>query len=77
MPCTGARGGRHRDGNGHLAARPGGVGPDYKLYLSPEFVETEAGVQRLKVRILRVCGVKTFERWGRCPAGGTRPSLRP
>ena len=35
-------------------------GPDYKLYLSPEFVETEADFQRLKPRMLRVGDVKTF-----------------
>ena len=36
-------------------------GPDYKLYLSPEFVETEADFARLKARMLRVGDVKTFE----------------
>jgi hypothetical protein len=36
-------------------------GPDYKLYLSPEFVETEADFQRLKSRMVRVGDVKTFE----------------
>lgn len=36
-------------------------GPDYKLYLSPEFVETEAGFQRLKPAMVRVGDVKTFE----------------
>lgn len=36
-------------------------GPDYKLYLSPEFVETEAGFLRLKPRMARVGDVKTFE----------------
>ncbi|MBC8057024.1 MAG: DM13 domain-containing protein [Rhizobiales bacterium] len=36
-------------------------GPDYKLYLSPEFVETEADFNRLKPRMLRVGDVKTFE----------------
>ncbi|MBC7942467.1 MAG: DM13 domain-containing protein [Chitinophagaceae bacterium] len=36
-------------------------GPDYKLYLSPEFVETEADFQRLKPRMARVGDVKTFE----------------
>lgn len=36
-------------------------GPDYKLYLSPEFVETEAGFNRLKARMVRVGDVKTFE----------------
>lgn len=36
-------------------------GPDYKLYLSPEFVETQADFQRLKSRMVRVGDVKTFE----------------
>lgn len=36
-------------------------GPDYKLYLSPEFVETEADFNRLKPTMLRVGDVKTFE----------------
>lgn len=36
-------------------------GPDYKLYLSPEFVETEADFKRLKSRMVRVGDVKTFE----------------
>jgi len=36
-------------------------GPDYKLYLSPEFVETEADFNRLKPSMQRVGEVKTFE----------------
>ena len=36
-------------------------GPDYKLYLSPEFVETEADFKRLKSQMVRVGEVKTFE----------------
>lgn len=36
-------------------------GPDYKLYLSPEFVETEVDFMRLKPRMARVGDVKTFE----------------
>lgn len=35
-------------------------GPDYKLYLSPEFVETEADFLRLKPSMVRVADVKTF-----------------
>ena len=35
-------------------------GPDYKLYLSPEFVETEADFNRLKGKMARVGDVKTF-----------------
>jgi len=36
-------------------------GPDYQLYLSPEFVETEADFLRLKPKMARVGDVKTFE----------------
>lgn len=36
-------------------------GPDYKLYLVPEFVENEAQFLRLKSRSLRVGDIKTFE----------------
>jgi hypothetical protein len=36
-------------------------GPDYKLYLSPEFVETESDFARVRPRMLRVGDVKTFD----------------
>ncbi|MFY9511607.1 MAG: DM13 domain-containing protein [Rubrivivax sp.] len=36
-------------------------GPDYKLYLSPAFVETEQDFLRLKAGMLRAGDVKTFE----------------
>lgn len=36
-------------------------GPDYKLYLSPQFVETEAEFVRLKASMVRVGEVKTFK----------------
>ena len=36
-------------------------GPDYKLYLSPEFVETEADFKRLKPQMRRVGDVRTFD----------------
>jgi hypothetical protein len=36
-------------------------GPDYKLYLSPEFVETEADFARLKPGMVRVGDIKTFD----------------
>jgi hypothetical protein len=36
-------------------------GPDYKLYLSPEFVETEADFLRLKPQMQYVGDVRTFE----------------
>lgn len=35
-------------------------GPDYKLYLSPEFVETEVDFKRLKPKMALVGDVKTF-----------------
>lgn len=35
-------------------------GPDYKLYLSPDFVETEAQFERLKPSMVMVGDVKTF-----------------
>lgn len=36
-------------------------GPDYKLYLSPTFVETEVDFNRLKSTMVRVGDVRTFE----------------
>lgn len=36
-------------------------GPDYKLYLSPEFVETEEHFKRIKPTMTRVGDVKTFK----------------
>ena len=36
-------------------------GPDYKLYLSPEYVEAKADFLRVKPRMARVADVKTFE----------------
>ena len=36
-------------------------GPDYKLYLSPEFIETEGDFNRLKTSMVRVGDVNTFE----------------
>ena len=36
-------------------------GPDYKLYLVPEFVEDEAGFEAIKDKSFRVGDVKTFE----------------
>ncbi|MET0335518.1 MAG: DM13 domain-containing protein [Rhizobacter sp.] len=38
-------------------------GPDYKLYLSPSFVEAEADFLRLKPTMLRVGDVRNFERF--------------
>jgi len=36
-------------------------GPDYRLYLSPDFVETEADFNRLKPSMVQVGEIKTFE----------------
>jgi electron transfer DM13 len=36
-------------------------GPDYRLYLSPEFVETEAAFMALKASMVQVGPVKTFD----------------
>jgi hypothetical protein len=38
-------------------------GPDYKLYLSPEFVETEEAFQRLKPLMAKIAEVKTFDQF--------------
>lgn len=36
-------------------------GPDYKLYLSPEFVEDEAQFNAVKSRMIKIGDIKTFE----------------
>ena len=36
-------------------------GPDYRLYLSPQYVETEADFNRLKSTMVQVGDVKTFK----------------
>ncbi len=36
-------------------------GPDYRLYLSPQFVETEADFEALKSQMVEVGPVRTFE----------------
>lgn len=36
-------------------------GPDYKLYLSPKFVETEAEFQSIKSSMVRIGDIKTFD----------------
>lgn len=56
-------------GEGVLSVAPDAIslagrlapGPDYKLYLAPEFVETEADFRRLKAAMVRVGDVRTFE----------------
>ncbi|PUE53898.1 hypothetical protein B9Z45_11615 [Limnohabitans sp. 2KL-17] len=47
----------------HTIALQGALspGPDYKLYLSPAFVETEADFKRLKSQMVQVADVKTFQ----------------
>lgn len=47
----------------HAVALQGRIapGPDYKLYLSPGFVETKAEFMQLKPQMLRVGDVKTFD----------------
>lgn len=49
-------------------------GPDYKLYLSPEFVETEADFKRLKQTMARVGDVKTFENFVVAVPAGIDPA---
>lgn len=49
-------------------------GPDYKLYLSPEFVETKADFQRLKQQMARVGDVKTFDNFLVAVPPGVDPS---
>jgi hypothetical protein len=49
-------------------------GPDYKLYLSPEFVETEADFLRLKASMVRIGDVKTFENFVVAVPAGVDPS---
>ena len=49
-------------------------GPDYKLYLSPEFVETEADFNRLKTAMVRIGDVKTFENFVVDVPSGIDPS---
>jgi len=45
-------------------------GPDYKLYFSPEFVDTKEGFLRVKERSVRVADIKTFENFiAPLPAG--------
>ena len=36
-------------------------GPDYKLYLSPAFVETKTDFTRLKPQMVRIADIKTFK----------------
>ncbi len=55
-------------GEGHIAIGSGHIsfegklapGPDYKLYLSPEFVETEKDFKKLKSQMVKVGNVNSF-----------------
>jgi len=55
-------------GEGTVSVGPGAIilvgaiapGPDYKLYLSPKFVETKKDFLRLKSEMVRVGDVRTF-----------------
>ncbi len=49
-------------------------GPDYKLYLSPEFVETEEAFNRIKSSMQRVGDVKTFKNFVVSVPAGIDPS---
>ncbi|NGX17714.1 DM13 domain-containing protein [Wenzhouxiangella sp. XN24] len=49
-------------------------GPDYKLYLSPEFVETEEAFERLKTTMALVGDVKTFNNFVVPVPPGVNPS---
>lgn len=49
-------------------------GPDYKLYLSPAFVETEADFKRLKPQMALVGDVKTFNNFLVPVPPGVNPS---
>jgi Electron transfer DM13 len=49
-------------------------GPDYRLYLSPEFVETEVDFNRLKSKMALVGDVKTFNNFVVQVPPGLNPS---
>ena len=50
-------------------------GPDYRLYLSPEFVETEADFNRLKSDMVQIGDVKTFDNFVVVMPAGIDPAL--
>jgi hypothetical protein len=49
-------------------------GPDYRLYLSPEFVETESDFERLKPSMVEVGNVRTFDNFVVAIPTGIDPS---
>lgn len=69
-------------GEGVVSIGPGAIslvgklapGPDYKLYLSPEFVETEVDFKRLKTSMVLVGDVKTFNNFVVSVPSGVDPA---
>ena len=49
-------------------------GPDYRLYLSPEFVETEAAFEARKADMVQVGSVRTFENFSVSVPAGVDPA---
>ena len=49
-------------------------GPDYRLYLSPEFVETERAFKDLKSNMVEVGAVRTFDNFSVPVPAGIDPS---
>ncbi len=49
-------------------------GPDYKLYLSPTFVEDEAGFEAARASMVQVGNVSTFENFMVSLPGNVEPS---
>ena len=49
-------------------------GPDYRLYLSPDFVETEAAFEALKADMVQVGSVRTFENFRISVPAGVDPA---
>ena len=49
-------------------------GPDYKLYLSPSYVETEADFNRVKPSMVQVGDIKTFDNFAVSVPAGIDPS---
>ena len=50
-------------------------GPDYKLYFSPEFVDTKEAFLRVKARSLRAGDIRTFENFVVPVPEGIDPAL--
>ena len=68
---TGSVGGSSGGLPGRIPSRPGS---DYRLYLSPKFVETEADFEALKSQMVEVGRVQTFENFMVTLPGGIDPS---